>query len=216
MTAGQKLELREWNSAENLKKIKKLMPVLYSSINEYYKTDIGEDKLYFLVFTENGKDLLLASTSPMTGFITPPDMDKAIIKENGANVVHIAGEQYADLHIHRKSGGEYFRDIKMFEERDEDFKNYMYNEVFGSETVDDKFKAIKEYIRSFKNDTEIRNDYQLRLTGVTTDQNDELVINGLRIMTSDEIDVNSFFTPTLIKVPYRISRDHFCCRNLSK
>lgn len=28
-------------------------------------------------------------------------------------------------------------------------------------------------------------------------------------MTSDEIDVNSFFTPTLIKVPYRISRDHF-------
>ena len=208
-TAGQKLELREWNSTENLKKIKKLMPVLYSSINEYYKTDIGEDKLYFLVFTENGKDLLLASTSPMTGFITPPDMDKAIIKENGANVIYIAGEQYADLHIHRKSGGEYFRDIKMFEERDEDFKNYMYNEVFGSETVDDKFKAIKEYIRSFKNDTEIRNDYQLRLTSVKTDQNDELVINGLRIMTSDEIDVNSFFTPTLIKVPYRISRDHF-------
>lgn len=208
-TAGQRLELREWDSTENLKRIKKLMPVLYSSINEYYKTDIGEGKLYFLVFTENGKDLLLACTSPMTGFITPPDMDKAIIKENGANDIHIAGEQYADLHIHRKSGGEYFRDIKTFDERDADFKNYMYNEVFGSQTVDDKFKGIKEYIRSFKNDADIRNDYKLRLTGVLTDQNDELIINGLRIKTSDEIDVNSFFTSTLIKVPYRISRDHF-------
>lgn len=208
-TAGQRLELREWDSAENLNKIKKLMPVLYSSINEYYKTDIGEKKLYFLVFTKNGKDILLACTSPMTGFVTPPDIDKSIIKENGTNMTHIAGEQYADLHIHRKSGGEYFRDIKMFEERDEDFKNYMYNEVFGAETVDDKFKTIKEYIRSFKTDAVIRNDYKLRLTGVLTDQNDELIINGVRIMTSDEIDVNSFFEPTLIKVPYRISRDHF-------
>lgn len=208
-TAGQKLELREWDRDENISRIKKLMPVLYSSISEYYKTDIGEEKLYFLIFTENGKDLLLACTSPMTGFITPPDLDKAIIKENGANTIQIAGEQYADLHIHRKSGGEYFRDIKMFEDRDEDFKNYMYNEIFGSETVDDRFNVIKEYIRSFRNDSKIRNDYKLRLTGVLTDQNDELIINGVKIMTSDEIDVNNFFTPTLIKVPYRISRDHF-------
>lgn len=206
---SKKLELREWVAQDNLPHIKKLMPVLYNSISEYYKTDITIDKLYFLVLTEDGKDKLLACTSPMTGFVTPPDMDKAIVKKNGSPVVTITGEQYEGLHLYRKSGGQYFRDIKMFEERDADFKNYMYNEVFGSDDVDARFKAIKEYIRSFQNDSDIRNDYQLRLTNVKTDQNDNLVVNGLQIMTSDEIDVNSFFTSTLIKLPYRISRERF-------
>lgn len=208
-TVGQKIELREWDSTANLNKIKQSMPVLYSSLKEYYITDINESKLYFLVFIENGKEVLLACSSPITGFITPPDMDKAIIKENGTETIHIVGAQYADLHIHRKSGGEYFRDIKMFGERDEDFKNYMYNEVFGSASVDSKFKAIKEYIRSFKNDPQIRNDYRMSLTGVKTEHNDDLIVNGVKIMASDEIDVNSYFEPVLIKVPYRISRDRF-------
>ncbi|MCM1141688.1 MAG: hypothetical protein NC453_24220, partial [Muribaculum sp.] len=112
-------------------------------------------------------------------------------------------------HIHRKSGGEYFRDLKMFEDRDEEFKNYMFNELFGSDKVNSSFKEIKEYIRSFRTDPDIRNDYNLQLTGMKTDQNDDLVINGLRILTSDDIDINSYFTSTLIKVPYRISRDKF-------
>jgi len=208
-TVGQKIELREWDSAENLKRIKSLMPVLYNSLNEYYKTDIEEPKLHFLVFTENGREQLLACTSPITGFVTPPDMDKAIVKENGASTTIFAGVQYNNLHIHRKSGGEYFRDIKMFEERDEDFKNYMYTYVFGSDDIDGKFKAIKEYIRSFEHDPQIRNNYELRLTEVKTDQNDGLIVNGLKIMKSAEIDINDFFTPTLIKIPYRISREHF-------
>lgn len=208
-SSDRSIELREWDLKENMNIIKQKMPILYNSIIEYYKTDISSPKLHFLVLTQNGKDILLACTSPITGFITPPDMDKAIVKDNGINVVAIAGEQYNNLHLHRKSGGEYFRDIKLFENRDEDFKNYMYYEVFGSDQVDIRFKEIKEYIRSFKNDPEIRNDYKLRLTSVKTDQNDDLVINGLNIMTSDEIDVNSFFTPVLIKVPYRIARDKF-------
>lgn len=212
-SADQKLELREWKFEDEMKQIKQQMPVLYNSLNEYYKTDICEPKLYFLVYTEKGKDLLLACTSPLTGFITPPDMDKAIVKENGSNNISIGGGQYKNLHIHRKSGGEYFRDIKMFEERDEDFKNYMYNEVFGSESVDAKFKSIKEYIRSFKNDPDIRKDYNMNLIGVKTDQNDDLVINGINIKTSDEIDINSFFTPTIIKVPIRIDRDKYAAVN---
>lgn len=206
---SKKLELREWVASENLPIIKKHMPVLYNSISEYYQTDIVIDKLYFLVLTEDGRDKLLACTSPMTGFVTPPDMDKAVVKKDGSPVVAITGKQYENLEIYRKSGGRYFRDIKMFEDRDADFKNYMYNEVFGSDNVDARFKTIKEYIRSFKNDEDIRNDFKLSLTSVKTDQNDDLVVNGLMIMTSDEIDVNSFFTPTLIKLPYRISREHF-------
>lgn len=208
-TAGQKIELIEWDSVENLNQIKQRMPILYNSINEYYKTDIDEPKLHFLVFKENGKDLLLACTSPMTGFVTPPDMDKAIVKENGANTIAFVGEQYKNLHIYRKSGGEYFRDIKMFEDRDEDFKNLMYNYVFTSDGINNKFKEIKEYIRSFEFDSQIRNDHKLSLIVAKTDEGDDLSINGLNILQSAEIDVNDIFESTLIKVPYRISREHF-------
>lgn len=210
---GEKLELREWSMKDNLEYIKKKMPILYNSLNEYYKTDIIEDKLYFLIFTEDGKEKLLACSSPITGFVTPPDMDKALEKKDGSTRIKFAGSQYDSLHIRRKSGGEYFRDVKMFEQRDVEFKNYMYNELFGSDEVDEKFKAIKEYIRGFRNDPEIRNDYTLKLTDVKTDQNDSLVVNGLAVKSSAEIDIMSYFTDTIIRVPYRISRDNYVTVN---
>ena len=81
---GEKLELREWIAAENFEYIKKKMPVLYNSIENYFTTDINEKKLFFLVFTENGKDKLLACSSPFTGFVTPPDMDKAQVRKEGS------------------------------------------------------------------------------------------------------------------------------------
>ena len=146
--SGEKLEIREWNSKDNLAYIKKRMPVLFNAIDNYYKTDIEEDKLYFLVFTEEGKEKLLACSSPLTGFVTPPDMDKSQVKENNTFGIKFSGEQYETLHIRRKSGGEYFRDIKLFEDREQDFKNYMYNVLFGSDEVHTKYKAIKEYIIS--------------------------------------------------------------------
>lgn len=206
---GQKIELREWNSDENMKCLKEKMPVIFNSINSYYKTDIVEKKLYFLVFTEDGKDKLLACSSPLTGFVTPPDLDKAQVRKNGSLNIVFSGEQYDDLHIRRKSGGEYFRDIKMFENRDQDFKNYMYNDLFGTDEVDVRLRALKEYVRSFKNDPDIRNDYRLKMAAVKTDQNDDLIVNGLAIKECDEIDVNSYFTSSLIKLPYRIDRENF-------
>lgn len=216
---GETVELREWDAAENLTYIKKKMPVLHNSIESYYKTDVKEDKLYFLVFTEGGKEKLLAASSPLTGFVTPPDMDKSLIRKDGSYSIIFADQtpdhdsKYKYFHIRRKSGGEYFRDIKMFDDRDVDFKNYMYNNLFGSNDVDSRLKAIKEYIRCFKDDSDIRNDYALRLTEVKTDQNDALIINGIRIMSSDEIDVNSYFTSTLIRMPYRISRENYISVN---
>ena len=206
---GEKLEIREWDSATNLAYIKNKMPILYNSIANYYGTDIIEKKLYFIIFTEDGKEKLLACSSPITGFVTPPDMDKARVKRDGSESILFAGKQYNSLHIRRKSGGEYFRDIKMFDKRDADFKNYMFTELFGSDDVDERFKAIKEYIRSFRNDPDIRNDYKQDFTDVKTDQNDSLVINGLRIKSCNEIDIMSFFTDSMIKVPFRISRDNY-------
>ena len=55
-----------------------------------------------------------------------------MVKTEGSSSIKFAGSQYDTLHIRRKSGGEYFRDIKLFEDRDEDFKNYMYNTLFGT------------------------------------------------------------------------------------
>lgn len=206
---GPKLEIKEWSFIENKEYIKEKMPVLYNSLNEYYKTDIKDDKLYFLIYTENGREKLLACSSPFTGFVTPPDMDKSSQNKNVVTSAVFEGEQYDDLLIRRKSGGKYFNEIKLFNEREPDFKNYMYNVLFGSDNVDSRFKSIKEYILSFKNDSEIKSDYDLKLKNITTDQNNSLVINGINLMTSDNIDVYSYFAPTLIRLPYRISREKF-------
>ena len=206
---NEKIDIIEWDSKANLSAMKSQMPILYNSLNDYYASDVKEEKLYFVVYTENGKSKLLACSSPYTGFVTPPDLDKSSVKKDGTTNQIFAGEQYSDLHIHRKSGGEYFRDAKMLEDRDADFKNYMYNVLFSSDELDGNFKTINEYVRSFKNDKDIRNDYKSHTIPVKTDQNDDLVINGLLIRSSDEIDVDSYFTPYLIKVPYRISRDEY-------
>lgn len=206
---GQRIEVREWNSTPHLADMKAKMPKLYNSVNDYYKSDIAEERLYFVVFTEEGKDLLLGCSSPYTGFVTPPDMDKAQVKRDGVTSLRFASNIYEHLHIRRKSGGEYFRDVKMLDERDAEFKNYMYNTLFGTESTDARLKAIKEYVRSFASDRDIRNDFEQKLVSVSTDQNDSLTVNGLRIMSSDDIDLNSFFTPTIIRLPYRIGRDRF-------
>ena len=206
---GERLELREWKSQENLAIIKAKMPVFYNSIEEYYNTDIKEDKLFFLVFSDSGREVLLACSSPFTGFVTPPDMDKSMSKADGVATLVFAGEQYKDLHIRRKSGGEYFRDVKPFSEREADFKNYMFNTLFGSDDLDSRFKEIKEFVRSYKLDSDIRSDYKQKLASVKTDQNDDLIINGLHIQELNEIDVNNFFTDTLIRMPYRISKDNY-------
>lgn len=206
--SGQKLEIREWDSATNLSRLEGRMPILHNAIVEYYTDDINEGTLHFLVYTENGRDLLLACSSPMTGFVTPPDLDRIQRKRNGITETTFAGDHYRDLHLRRKSGGEYFRDIRMFDERDPDFKNYMYK-LFESDNVDSKFRAIKEYVRSFQHDEDIHNDYDQKLENVKTDQNNDLTINGLTIQSCDEADINNYFTPSIIKVPYRIERKRF-------
>ena len=208
--SGEKIDLKEWDFKDNIDLIKKNMPILYNSVVEYYKTDIIEDKLYFLVYTENGREMLLACSSPMTGFVTPPDLDKMIVKKDGVKSQEFVGEQYKNLHIRRKSGGEYFREPMPFMEREVDFKNYMFNVLFGTGNTDARFKTIRDFIRSFRDkDETIRNDINPHTVSVKTDQNDDLVINGLNIRQLDEIDVNYYFTDNLIRIPYRISKDTF-------
>lgn len=206
-----KLELREWDSKENLAQLSSKMKVLYNSIFDYYNRDIHQPKLYFLIYTdESGKEKLLACSSPITGFITPPDMDRINETDEAGNPEKVhAGSQYRNLRIRRKSSGYYFDSIKLFQDRDADFKNYMFNSVFGADNIDDELKRIKDYIRQFKNDPDIRTNFKQRLKPWFTNQNEELTVNGLAISYSDETNIKGFFTDTLIRMPYRISSETY-------
>lgn len=202
---GNNIEIKEWDREEKMKDLKNSVPTLYNSLNTYFSGDLKESKLYFIIYKEEGKEYLLACSSPMTLFVTPPDMDKSSIKVKGVPTIKFEGEKYQRLHIVSKSGREYFRDIKMFGERDVDFKNYVYNNIFGGANIDSRFKEMQEYIKCFKDDPSIRNDYNIYTDPVMTEDHDELVINGITIGTDKAVDVNAFFTTNIIKVPYRLS-----------
>ena len=206
---NERIVIKEWDRDEQLNELKNNVPILYNAIVATYNEDIKEEKLFFVVLEKDGKEYLLATSSPMTGFVTPPDIDKYDVKENNTNIVKFRGEQYNNLSISRKNGkGTYFRDVLLFEDRDKDFKNYMY-QLFGTGTLDDRYQVIRDYILMFGNDIDIRNDYQLRTEHVFTEYNSQLLINGLNVSYNDEIDINSFFMPKLVRLPFKINKDNF-------
>lgn len=203
----EKLVIKEWDRKEKMQDLKESVPTLYNSLNTYFNSDLKEDKLYFVIYEEDGKEYLLGCSSPMTLFVTPPDMDKQALKSKGVTTFKFEREKYDRLHIVSKSGREYFRSIKMFGERDKDFKNYVFNTLFGGSGIDTRFKEIQDYIKLFKDDPDIRTDYEVDVEPVKTEYQEELVINGIHIGSDKAVDVNSFFTDSIIKLPYRLSDD---------
>lgn len=203
-----KLTIKEWDWVENMEEMRNRVPILYNALNDTYKEDIKEKKLYFVVLESQGKDLLLGTSSPMTGFITPPDMDKKDVNENHTGNVKFAGDAYNALNLPRKNGGFYFRDIVLFKKRDKDFKNYMH-QLFGDANVDNRFCMIRDYIRMFDDDADIQAKYSIKTAPILTEYNSELVINGLQLAYNDETDINDFFLPTLIKLPYKLNTANF-------
>lgn len=201
----EELIIKEWDRKAKMIDLQKTVPTLYNSLNSYYNGDLQEDKLYFVIYKEQGKEYLLGCSSPMTLFVTPPDMDKRNIKENGVSTIKFEGDKYDRLHITSKSGREYFRSPRMFGERDADFKNYVFNFLFGGSGVDPRFKEMQEYIKCFQNDADIKNNYKLDVEPVLTESHDELVINGIHISSDKAVDVNAFFSESIIKLPYRLS-----------
>ena len=205
-----KLVIKEWGKTKYMVELRNKVPILYNALNAYYKDDIKEDVLYFVVLEKNGKDFLLATSSPMTGFVTPPDLDKTEIISNNTPNIKMFGEQYQNLKIRRKNGkGYYFRDIVLFDKRDSDFKNYMHELFCNANNLDSRYTVVRDYLRLFDNDPEIVNDYKFKLGNIFTEYNTPLVINGLNLCQNDEVDINSFFEPSIIKLPYRINRDNF-------
>lgn len=202
------LVVKEWDMTENMKELHDRVPILYNALNATYNEDIGEATLYFVILEMNGKETLLGTSSPMTGFVTPPDMDKKDITENNTPAVKFQGDAYNSLKIERKEGGEYFRDAMLLGERDRDFKNYMY-QLFGGTGIDQRLNVVRDYVRMFADDSDIKNDYTIKTKSILTEYNSELVVNGLNVGYNDETDINAFFQPKLVRLPYRLDSDNF-------
>lgn len=216
----REIVIKEWESHDDLLKMKKSMPRLYHSIDSYYKSDIALERLFFIILRENGKDKLLATSSPITGFITPPDLDKKEYKiENNTIKTEFVGARYENLTLQRKAvdkpRGHYFWDIQLFEDRPIEFKNYMF-QLFNSAEIDDRLSIIQNYVKSFVDtDDDIRNDYDLELKPIESENNELLEYCGISICCSDAIDVRKFFTDSIIRLPYRISEVNFNCPEFS-
>lgn len=209
------IAIKEWELNEDMPRLKKKMPVLYSAIKNYYATDIKLDKLFFIVLKENGKEKLLATSSPITGFVTPPDLDRKDEKGNGNIIVSkYLGERYDGLKLQRKSKdgqrsrGNYFGEVELFDKRPADFKNYMYQMFSGD--ISKEMSTIKGYITSFGDtDDDIRRDFVPDWIPVESENNEVLEYAGITVCSSNALDVNKFFTDSIIKLPYRISKDNF-------
>ena len=77
-----KIVIKEWNYSDDLKTLKTAVPVLGTAVESYFNDDLGENKLFFIILEQDGKEYLLATSSPFTGFITPPDMDLKEVKDD--------------------------------------------------------------------------------------------------------------------------------------
>lgn len=214
----RKIVIKEWNYADQMKVLKNDVPILGNAVESYFKEDLGEAsrKLFFVILEDKGKECLLATSSPMTGFITPPDLDLKTVTRAGRKEKEedFIGAIYQALNVTpltRKEGGKYFKDILLFENRSEDFKNYMYNKLFsGGATIDARFKELRDYIKAFDADRQIiKNWSDAELEQVYSVDNTALVVNGIPILCSKATDVINYLTDDIIRLPYKIDSDKF-------
>lgn len=216
--SGRHIVVKEWNYDNDLKTLKDQVPILGRAIESYFNDDLGEKKIFFVILVQDGKEYLLATSSPLTGFITPPDMDLKCVKDDvrggSAKKFVFVGDSYNALEatpLKRKTIGNYFHDIQLFDKRPADFKNYMYSFLFGNGgSVDDKFRELRDYIQSFKNDPDIKTNWEAgRLSSIFSNENSEVVVNGISMKTGDDLDSVNYFADAILKVPYKLCSDNF-------
>lgn len=205
----RKIVIKEWNYDSDSKSLNNSVPILGRAVQTYFD-DLNEKKLFFIILVEDGKEILLATSSPMTGFITPPDLD--IIKDDEKSGASFAGKLYnsfCEKPLKKKNGGKYFYDIKLFGERSPEFKNYMYNYIFG-EDRNDKFRELRSYIKAFEDDSDIKTDWtNAQLEDIYSNDNNELVVNGISIKESNDFDSVNYFADAVLRVPFRLSSENF-------
>lgn len=211
---GRRIIVREWNYDTDLQKLKNQVPILGSTIESYFNDELSEEKLFFVILDEKRKEYLLATSSPMTGFVTPPDLDLKVVKDeekgSAAKKEIYVGDNYSALEekpLRRKSSGKYFQDIQLFDKRSADFKNYMHTFLFGNGcTVDAKYRELRDYIQSFKSDPEIKNTWTHdALTDIFSTDNSPVIVNGIALKTSKDHTSINYFADAVLRVPYKLS-----------
>lgn len=218
----RKVIIREWNYEENLPTLKKNVPILGNAVESYFMDDLGTDspKLFFVFLEDSGKEYLLATSAPMTGFITPPDMD-LIATGKGQKEFKFAGECYRALDsrpIKRRHGGFYFKDILLFEKRDPDFKNYLYNKLFADgANVDKMLSHLRNYVQSFEADTDIVKSWTgASLKEVMSEDSNPVKVNGLQMYYADGTDEINYLSDVLVKMPFPMNVDRFVSAKFNK
>lgn len=205
-----KIVIREWNYDENLKDLKKQVPVLGGAVESYFTHDLkaSGNRLFFVVFIDGGRDYLIATSSPFTGFVTPPDLDKRVDRRDGKAV--FMGKHYQEMPaLTRKSGGKYFSDIRLFNERDKDFKNYMFYLV-DKLSLGDEMKELRDYIKQVQiTDPDISANWKPQIKPVISEEGNELTINGLYVYRDSGLSTVNFFNDVLIRLPFRLSEDYY-------
>ena len=207
-----KVVIREWDSNVDLKRLKNQVPILGDAVANYINGDLkaSKDRLFFIVLETEGRDYLLATSSPYTGFITPPDLDKKTGRTD-RNALSFIGERYKNMPVinRRNSGGSYFRDIKMLGQRDKDFKNYMFYLVDKNE-IGAEFNELRNYIKQIAiADVDINNNWQPQLKHIVSENSNNLIINGLPIFKDSGLSTVNFFCDTLVRVPFRLSKNFY-------
>ena len=61
----------------------------------------------------------------------------------------------------------------------------------------------------FSMDSDIQNNYTIKTEYILTEFNSVLVVNGLEIGYNDETDINAFFLPTIIRLPYKLNSNNY-------
>ena len=210
------LLFRIWDD-ESLDSLKQQVPLLGTPLASYIDGDISkEHRFIFLILKNLDKEFLLACSSPKTGWVTPPDLDKVGQMDSGLKTLFV-GEQYnTNLfpYIKRPRGekGCYFRDCCLFKERSAGFKNYMIHYLMSNELTPDTFSSIRTYITSFlDNDDDIKSgsSYNFHGKAIPLGNGERLSLFGLPITCNDGMDATNFFSDAIIKVPFGIASDCF-------
>lgn len=204
---SEDIEIVEWDYKSEIVSLSKTMPRLYNALKSYYNTDLKEKTLYFIIYKDGKQEYLLGCSSPFTGWVTPPDLDK--IYDHKTKAAVISADYYKKVHIKRKSEGYYFDGSRLFDKRDADFQNYMFNYLFSSGNIDSRLTYISSYIKSFQYGSKVNINYVPDIVDNLSNNNNAIIVNGLKMGQNNEIDVNSYFSSYLVRLPYRIADDRF-------
>lgn len=213
---GYKLKFYIWDE-KAFSSLKKHVPLLAEPLENYFDNDIAKErKLIFLMLVNGDNEFLLACSSPKTGWVTPPDLDKKGLRDGGLRPQFV-GERYNSNLFPRikRSHGErgcYFNDCCLFEERAAGFKNYMLHHLMGSENCPATFSSIRSYINAFQDssdDIKTGRSYSFKGKPIVMDNGERLSLYGLPITCNDGKDATNFFTDDIIKLPFGIARENF-------